>query len=78
MSKSEVKQLCYMTYNNFGRAYQHMGLIKASIMELFANGATKAEIVILEHKAMSDLKKENEELKKELAEIKVIYEGLCK
>lgn len=81
MSKSEVKQLCYMTYNNFGRAYQQMNLIKASIMEWISNGATKVEIVIFEHKAMSDLKKENKELKEEitkLKEYKAMYEGLCK
>lgn len=67
-----------MTYNNFGRAYQQMELIKASIMEWIANGATKVEIVIFEHKAMSDLQKENEELKEELVELKTMYEGLCK
>lgn len=81
MSKSEVKRLMYFTYNNFGKAYRQMELIKATIIELIANGATKVEIVILEHESMTNLKKENEELKAEIAKLKGykwMYEDLCK
>ena len=74
MSKSEVKQLCYMTYNNFGRTYKQMELVKATIMEWITNGAAKVEIVILEHESMSNLKKENEELKARVGKLEeVLY-----
>lgn len=71
---SEVKRLLFSTYNNYGKAYKQMELIKATIMEWIANGATKVEIVILEHESMSNLKKENEELKARVGKLEeVLY-----
>ena len=82
MSKSEVKVREFWLREEYkNEKYEFFSCEIATRkpnLEAHNESDFKDSLHVIEYSAYQALQKENEALKKELAEIKAIYEGLCK